>query len=159
MKSGIYHIVCVETGRIYVGRSENLEARWEQHWKMLLDGRHHNKGLQATFNQNGGGLLSFRVRDYCHPVFLAYAEALEIETLTTAGAKLFNERVSDVFDTSGNIRLHSSLVELLYGICRASNKSPHQVLDSLLMEKVKRDHPTSFKHTVVIPEKEPPSVN
>lgn len=153
MKSGIYHIVCAASGRIYVGRSENLEIRWNQHWKMLNDGMHHNKALQAAFTENGGGLLSFRVRDFCHPLFLAYAEALEIQTLASAGAVLFNERVSEVIDTSGNLRLHSSMVEVLYGICRASNKSPHSVLESLVWEKARKDHPNCFTHTVQIPMK------
>ena len=48
--SGIYKITNDRTGEVYVGQSNNIEKRWEQHEEELKNGTHHNSGLQEDFN-------------------------------------------------------------------------------------------------------------
>lgn len=51
MISGIYKLT-FDSNRIYIGKSENIEARWRQHQSSFLK-RTHSKKMQAEYNQYG----------------------------------------------------------------------------------------------------------
>ena len=51
--SGVYSIRCKKNGRIYIGESKNIEARWCQHKLDLRYQRHCNKLLQQDYNKYG----------------------------------------------------------------------------------------------------------
>lgn len=57
---GIYLITCVPAGKSYVGRAVSLRARLRQHFRHLLEDRHHSKKMQADFNAYG--VFSFDVQ-------------------------------------------------------------------------------------------------
>ena len=49
-KPGIYKITNTITNESYIGKSSNIERRFESHKQDLEDGTHHNKGLQEDYD-------------------------------------------------------------------------------------------------------------
>ena len=50
--SGVYALVNVVTGEMYVGSSYDIFSRAEQHFHQLEDRKHHNYWLQQSYNKN-----------------------------------------------------------------------------------------------------------
>lgn len=61
MKSGIYSITNLQTGKIYYGSSNAIEARWRNHKSKLLKGKHPNPHLQSSWNKYGEQFFVFSV--------------------------------------------------------------------------------------------------
>lgn len=59
--AGIYKIVHVETERVYVGSSSNIERRFAAHKKLLRNGRHHSPKLQGAWTKYGADSFEFSV--------------------------------------------------------------------------------------------------
>jgi len=55
----LYEIQCINNGRCYYGRSQELEKRWRAHVNMLRRGTHNNKGLQEEWATYGENAFSF----------------------------------------------------------------------------------------------------
>jgi hypothetical protein len=53
MKTGIYKIVSRIDGKVYVGRSKNIQDRLWHHFEKLQKGKHHNRHLQSAFKKYG----------------------------------------------------------------------------------------------------------
>ena len=49
MSQGIYQILCIPSGKRYIGSSKNIEKRWNSHISELNKGRHHNYFLQKAW--------------------------------------------------------------------------------------------------------------
>lgn len=49
----IYAIRCTENGKIYIGRTTNLEKRITQHFQELKSGRHSNKVMTEDYKKYG----------------------------------------------------------------------------------------------------------
>lgn len=47
---GIYKITNIENGKVYIGRSSNIEERWKEHQSALKAGVHHSYKLQECYN-------------------------------------------------------------------------------------------------------------
>lgn len=62
--SGIYIIYNKESLITYVGESNNIERRFFQHYNSLLEGCHHNKGLQKACSLYGIDSFVFLVVQY-----------------------------------------------------------------------------------------------
>ncbi|MDQ6770537.1 MAG: hypothetical protein M3Z54_11185 [Gemmatimonadota bacterium] len=60
-RAGLYAIVCLPTGREYVGSSYRLLKRFHYHRTTLRHGKHHNRFLQREWDTHGGGAFDFRV--------------------------------------------------------------------------------------------------
>jgi group I intron endonuclease len=54
MTCGIYEIICMESGKTYVGSSKNIENRFYRHICELNRNTHKNKQLQNDWNKYGG---------------------------------------------------------------------------------------------------------
>ena len=61
---GIYKIENFANGKVYIGQSQNMYARWRQHLSKLKSGHHVNQDLQADWTKSS---RSFRwsVVEYC----------------------------------------------------------------------------------------------
>jgi group I intron endonuclease len=82
---GIYAIVNNTTGRAYIGKSENIKARWVEHVNSLETGNHHNKALQADWNKYGRKAFSMQVILTCDPERLIYEERFSIKEYRSLG--------------------------------------------------------------------------
>lgn len=59
--SGIYKITCMANGKIYVGSSENLRRRWNEHQYRLKNNTHSNQYLQNAWDKYGQESFIFEV--------------------------------------------------------------------------------------------------
>ena len=59
--SGIYQILCVPTGKIYIGSALDLGRRQQKHWSSLRGDRHENSYLQHAWNKYGELAFEFTV--------------------------------------------------------------------------------------------------
>lgn len=61
MTSGIYGILNLLNGKIYIGSAVYFRARWRQHRHELKAGKHPNKYLQQSYNKNGAFAFEFLI--------------------------------------------------------------------------------------------------
>lgn len=66
MASGVYEIVNLVNGKIYIGSSQDLDGRKNKHFRMLRSNTHHCKHLQNSFNAYKEKCFEFRVLEYCN---------------------------------------------------------------------------------------------
>lgn len=59
----IYSIKCNKTGRIYIGRTTNIENRWRTHIHDLRLNKHHVHLMQTDFNKYGEDSFTFEILD------------------------------------------------------------------------------------------------
>jgi group I intron endonuclease len=65
MKSGIYKIENLITGRVYVGSSIDFKKRWNQHKSCLKNNKHGNSYLQNSWNKHGEKAFKFFIIERC----------------------------------------------------------------------------------------------
>lgn len=58
---GIYTITCVPTGRVYVGKAEEIQRRWTRHRRDIRMGEHHNPYLVRAWKKYGEDAFIFDV--------------------------------------------------------------------------------------------------
>lgn len=89
--SGIYRIVCITTGRIYVGSAVNLRRRWIEHRHRLRHNTHANTILQNAWHKYGESMFAFEVIELVLlPEMLTYREQYWFVTLNPFGKNGFN---------------------------------------------------------------------
>lgn len=64
MKSGIYQIINLITGVVYIGSAKHLKNRWITHKWELNRNIHHSNYLQNAWNKYGEEVFEFRVLQY-----------------------------------------------------------------------------------------------
>lgn len=58
---GVYQIVCLATGKRYIGSSQDIKARWKSHRTALRGGYHDNPRLQHAWNKYGEASFQFQI--------------------------------------------------------------------------------------------------
>jgi group I intron endonuclease len=86
--SGIYRILNISNGKIYIGSSINLTKRKSRHFKDLLYKRHKNKHLQSSYDKYGASNFCFQIIEYCDKKSLLQREQFYLDTL-----KPFNRNI------------------------------------------------------------------
>ncbi len=94
--SGIYVILNLITGGMYVGSSFDILYRWRKHREELRRDRHHSPYLQNSFNKHGEGAFAFIVVECIEQQDLHCVEQKYIDT------GLYRYNVSDC--ASGPVR-------------------------------------------------------
>jgi len=86
MKSGIYAIINLVTGKAYVGQAFNFKKRWTNHEVELRLGRHTNQHFQAAWDLYTENAFIFIVLERCVPdkAFLEWREQYWIDKLKSA---------------------------------------------------------------------------
>lgn len=79
--AGVYEIVCLPTGKRYVGSAVNFERRWKLHRHHLKHGAHHSRHLQSAWNKHGADAFFFRAIVLCDRRDVLLYEQLAIDAL------------------------------------------------------------------------------
>lgn len=79
VKTGVYAIECLATGKSYVGSSRNIPGRWSAHRHLLRTGKHHSRRLQRSWDKHGAEKFTFRVVLLCADDMLATYEQIVID--------------------------------------------------------------------------------
>lgn len=85
MKSGIYRIVCIFGGRVYVGSSQNIDKRWKEHKRNLQANKHPNVYLQRSYNLYGIEAFTFEIIEECTPEQLIAREQFYLDIVFNFG--------------------------------------------------------------------------
>lgn len=92
--SGVYQILCVPTGKIYIGSTVNLRARWDMHRWRLRRGNHVNLHLQQAWDKYGEANFVFSVLEFVKKSDLLSTEQVWIDKTRCAdrnnGFNIFN---------------------------------------------------------------------
>lgn len=79
--SGIYAIENRLNKRVYVGLSNDIFRRWEQHLSMLEKGHHHSFDLQSDYDELGVKHFAFYILELCEEEKLKEREIYWISKL------------------------------------------------------------------------------
>lgn len=92
---GIYSISHLDSGRMYIGSSNNVKNRLRKHKESLLRGRHHSKYMQRVFDKYGEDAFKVKVEVICDLQNLKMYEQLFIDGLCPVfnGSKSANSPV------------------------------------------------------------------
>lgn len=90
MTSGIYQIINVTNGKIYVGSSKNMEKRWIDHRGDLRRNKHHSSYLQHSWNKHGSSNFELQILEVCQPEDLVTIEQYYLDWLEPFGERGYN---------------------------------------------------------------------
>lgn len=100
--SGVYQILCIPTGKIYIGSTVNLRERWSGHRCSLRRGKHQNIFLQRAWNKYGEACFEFSILKFVEASGLLPAEQAWIDKTGCAERKIgFN--ISRVAGSTGGL--------------------------------------------------------
>lgn len=79
-RSGVYEIVCIVTGKRYIGSTaKSFRSRFGSHKCELRAGKHHSRHLQRAWNKHGEGAFQFNPLIFCEPNEVLTYEQMLIE--------------------------------------------------------------------------------
>ncbi|KKN23373.1 hypothetical protein LCGC14_0905720 [marine sediment metagenome] len=84
MTSGVYEILNVVTGKLYIGSSVELEKRFKAHASNLKLNSHHSIHLQRSYNKHGADAFVMFPIEFCDPDLLLEKEQFWIDALGAA---------------------------------------------------------------------------
>jgi group I intron endonuclease len=64
-KPGIYFIINLENGKVYVGQTNNIKSRIAGHFRDLKRGKHCNRHLQSAFEKYGEEKFRPHIAEFC----------------------------------------------------------------------------------------------
>lgn len=118
MKSGIY-LLKFENGDTYVGKSVDIENRWEQHYNTLMRGNAAEK-MQNAFIRYGTPIA--KILQYCHTDHIGILESYYVRklqpTLNSAKTAPIDELTYQTIDAAGEKLLSYSTAELIHTISK-----------------------------------------
>lgn len=88
MASGIYAIINTESNKIYIGSTNRLRKRRNEHFTRLRHNNHTNKHLQNSWNKYGEDAFEFRVLEECEESVLMERENFYIDKYNSIDRKL-----------------------------------------------------------------------
>jgi group I intron endonuclease len=92
--SGVYQWLCIPTGKVYVGSTQNLQKRRSHHLFELRQNRHSNTYLQHAWDKYGESAFLFSVLELCPIERLIEREQYWIDaTRCNQRAYGFNRRI------------------------------------------------------------------
>ena len=100
IKAGIYFIINLLNGMIYVGSSINLLKRWKEHLYSLDLNSHPNRHLQRAWNKYGSEVFQFTIVEIVEDI----SKLLKIEQLWIDASNCCNREVGyNLNPTAGSL--------------------------------------------------------
>ena len=84
--SGVYAIINIVTGYLYIGSALNLKRRKIRHYTELRCQHHHNERLQRAWNKYGEAAFSFKILFLCDSQNLLFYEQRCLDNLKLSGS-------------------------------------------------------------------------
>ena len=95
--AGVYLIRNIKNGKVYVGQTNNLKIRKQNHFADLKANIHHNKHLQNAWNKYGEKNFEFEVLEEC-----SLDKLDEVEIYWIKYYESYNRRFGYNFELGGN---------------------------------------------------------
>jgi len=87
---GIYKIENTETGKVYIGSSEDINARWSRHIYNLKNDI-GKKDMMVDYYKNGLASFSFNIVKECEPEKLSELEAVYYNAFKSQGYEFYKQ--------------------------------------------------------------------
>lgn len=141
IKKGIYKITNLQTGKVYVGLSNNINRRWIKHRSELKNNCHINSHLQKSYNKYGKENFKYEILELCSEEELVEFEKKWIKkedsynngyNLTKGGINIgygenhynFNNKKYTFYHFDGRIEKNINCYEM---IKKHFNDKPHSI--------------------------------
>lgn len=113
---GVYKITNTSNGKFYVGSSNNVEKRWQQHISELTDGVHKNQHLQNAWNLYGKDSFIFETVEECLPDVQFEREQYYLDTLNPFDNRGYNivRRISKEYSSDNYMTKKCSMCKKEY---------------------------------------------
>lgn len=146
MNCGVYQIENVNTGKKYIGSSNQIERRFYLHKWDLRRGKHHSTTLQRAWNKYGENSFIFTVLLYCSEGMRHIYEQLILDALQTYKPENGYNICIDA-QAAGKGRVWTAEQRHAKSIERKGKKVSAQTYQNLLSSrKHGADHPMFGKH-------------
>lgn len=99
---GVYRIVCLPTGKFYIGSALDLRARWDHHRQSLRRGDHRNQHLQNAWNKYGETSFEFSIVELAIESNLLQVEQIWIDR-THCADRTIGFNIYPVAGSPGNV--------------------------------------------------------
>ncbi len=141
MKSGVYNIINLQDGKVYVGSSIDFTRRLDGHLKGLRQGKHPNVVLQRAWEKHGEQAFHFGLLTPCVEQDLISTEQFCIDTLSAADRRFGYNLSPTAGGTFGYQWSEESKILLSAAISRKMKDQNHrQTLSEAALRKY-REHP------------------
>ena len=87
---GVYKITNKANGKFYIGSSNNIKHRWNNHIKQLTEQNHKNSHLQNAWNLYGKDNFVFEIIEECSPDIQFEREQHYLNTLNPFDERGYN---------------------------------------------------------------------
>jgi len=135
MISGIYQIKNKVNNKIYIGKSKDIEGRWQCHFRLLESNRHYNDHLQNAYNRYGADNFETAILYYVDEDKLDVAEMCAIYTFG-----------SDQEDKGYNLTIGGDGVNYSLLTEETKIKRNKAVSDALIGRKLSDEHKENMFH-------------
>lgn len=130
---GIYLIINLVNGKIYVGQTKNIKSRVMSHISQLLRGAHPNQHLQGAFNKYGVDNFYPYVAEYCSLELLTEREQYWIDYFD-------KQKIYNIAPVAGTCRGIKRTIEFCENLSRTRRgiKKPEHVKKAVSIANRKR---------------------
>lgn len=142
LNSGIYQIKNFNSGKFYIGSSNNLQVRWRVHRSRLNRGVHGNRFLQASWGKNKPEGFEFSVLLFCEPFELIRYETALIGLLQSD----YNIAIPGVNPMMGKSHTEESKLKMSEAKVGKSTRPPEEV-KRLAIQMKGNTYARGYKHT------------
>jgi group I intron endonuclease len=147
MKSGIYAIKHMPTGRMYIGQSQNIASRFSVHLATLRAGKHHCSYLQRVWTKYGEHEFKLYVIQL---VPIPKLDALEKYWFSVYADRLLNTKPPG--NSCRGFKFSADTIVKMRRSAKLASNTPEQ--RKLRSERAKRQHATgNLRRAIVNPVK------
>lgn len=131
--SGVYAIVHIASGKLYVGSAKCIAKRWQGHRSELGRGIHHSPLLQRAWNKYGSGAFAFVIIRFCPEDQLIPIEQKWMDEMEVSGKRGYNCR--SLAESNRGYKYPKDICEKM---SRSRKESPYLAIHSAkLSERMK----------------------
>lgn len=119
-KSGIYGIVNLNDGRVYVGQAANIWLRCNQHFNSLRRGDHRNLRLQRAYERDGEASFLFFIIEFC--------DTTDIDAKETSWISFHSKRYNICLEGTSRRGIRASDESKAKMSAAKKGKTPHHLM-------------------------------
>lgn len=126
--AGVYAIVNMNSGKIYIGSSKNIANRLKQH-KNGINGFRNVRGMTWDYGLNNNSFAGFPVYTVSNPEHAANAEKVFIRAIYDHNKEsLYNQRIESEFILDGLTTEMEEKIDFLQALIDATETRRHQIV-------------------------------
>jgi len=139
MTCGIYQIVNMINGHIYIGSAVNFRMRKNEHWRRARKGIHHSTYFQLAWNKYGESSFEFEPLIECPVDLLAYYEQQFID-LGKPEYNMSIDVIAPMLGRTHTVEARAKIGEIAHNLSDENRQKKHD-------DMVGNQHALGYHHT------------